>query len=332
MKPAVVASVFALCVGCGTSASSGSDSALDAGRKDDGGSVAFVTGEAAATQRLDAYIERGTVAVKLVTVSCAGDCATVQAVGTGGYPPYTFAWENGSTSAVRRVCPTADTDYSVRVTDSGGTGELPRPPQTAKASVTADVLACSDAGPRDAASAVPSTDGCVGGFMNPSVEGTPQTAAGGAWDAPGWTQCLLQGTAEAYLANQSVGPTYPAPSAGKTYAVIPIEGVPASGGGEGFSQELCAPAAAGASFRFDAMVAMPEPPGAELGLVVSTGVGVCDQSGPWLFNAPLTMSWKTYCVTFAQATPAVTFTFSSNNPVDTALLLVDNIVPVSSCP
>jgi hypothetical protein len=83
--------------------------------------------------------------VKLITLGCAGDCATVQAVGTGGNAPYSYAWENGSTNPVRQVCPASDTAYSVKVTDTGQTGEVPRPSQTATASVTASVLAC-DAG------------------------------------------------------------------------------------------------------------------------------------------------------------------------------------------
>lgn len=193
MKPAVVALLIALSADCGTSANSGYS--LDAGG-DESGNITFATGDAAGAQGLDAgldaYIEQGQVAVRLITLSCAGDCATVQAVGTGGDPPYTYAWENGSTNPVRQVCPASDTAYSVKVTDTGGSGENLRPPQTAGASVTADVLACPDGGPGDAAPAVLSTDACVGGFVNPSIEGTPQTASEGAWDASGWTQCSCQ--------------------------------------------------------------------------------------------------------------------------------------------
>jgi hypothetical protein len=84
--------------------------------------------------------------VHLITLSCSDDCAAVQAVGTGGHPPYTYAWEDGSTNPVRKVCPTADTGYSVRVTDTGQTGELQQLPQTVQASVTAAVLSCPDGG------------------------------------------------------------------------------------------------------------------------------------------------------------------------------------------
>jgi hypothetical protein len=302
---------------------------------DDSGNVTFATGDAAGAQGIDAYIEQGQVAVRLITLSCAGDCATVQAVGTGGYPPYTYAWENGSTNPVRQVCPASDTAYSVKVTDTGGSGENLRPPQTAGASVTADVLACPDGGPGDAA-AVLSTDGCVGGFVNPSIDGTPQTAVGGAWDASGWTQCpcLCPTMGDpSYLANQStsaLGQYYPAPSAGQTYAVIPIKpGFTTTG----FGQQFCAPAAAGTSFRIDAMLLDPSPPGTTFALAVYGGEAVCNESGTMVWAAAsLTQSWTTYCVTLAQATPAITFNGAYNNPAATALILIDNIVPVSSCP
>jgi hypothetical protein len=46
---------------------------------------------------------------------------------------------------LRRVCPDATTSYWVNVTDTGITGELPTPPQTVRAALTADVLTCPDA-------------------------------------------------------------------------------------------------------------------------------------------------------------------------------------------
>jgi hypothetical protein len=153
-----LSSIVVLTAGCGSSV--GTAYSLDVGA-DDAGNVTLVTGDAGASQALDAYIEQGQVAVKLITLSCAGDCATVRAVGTGGFPPYSFAWEDGSTNPVREVCPTADTNYAVKVTDTGETGEVPRPSQTARASVTADVLACPDAGGADAGAADSGVSRCV---------------------------------------------------------------------------------------------------------------------------------------------------------------------------
>jgi hypothetical protein len=88
--------------------------------------------------------------VKIVTLSCAGKCATVQAVATGGNPPYAYAWDDGSTNPVRQLCPTADTSYAVQATDTGESGEIYRASQTARASVAAEVLACPDGGEPDA--------------------------------------------------------------------------------------------------------------------------------------------------------------------------------------
>jgi hypothetical protein len=136
-------SVFSVFVACGGADNRGYSLIVGG---DEGGAGPFSGGDAAVAADLDAYIEQGQVAVKIVTVSCSGDCVTVEAVGTGGHAPYTFRWEDGSNDAVRRVCPAADTGYAVTVTDTGAMGEFPRPPQTARASVTANVLSCPDGG------------------------------------------------------------------------------------------------------------------------------------------------------------------------------------------
>jgi hypothetical protein len=143
----------ALALGCG-----GSPGNLDVGF-DDGGGGLFPIGDASAPGALDAHIEQNHVTVNFVTVSCTGPCADVVAVPTGGYPPYTFAWENGSTSATRQVCPTASTSYSVKVTDTGTSGELERPAETVQVPLAANVLACPDGGISDASADGP-TD-CV---------------------------------------------------------------------------------------------------------------------------------------------------------------------------
>ena len=143
MRTVLASWVIALFVGCGSAGNTGYS--LDVGG-DDAGSIAFVAGDASGAQGLDAYIERSDVAVAFITLSCAGDCAAVEAVGTGGYPPYTFEWDDGSTSATRQVCPTSSMDYSVRVTDTGTVGEVSQPVQTVSASLTAAVLECPDGG------------------------------------------------------------------------------------------------------------------------------------------------------------------------------------------
>jgi hypothetical protein len=120
--------------------------ALDVGG-DDAGGGAFVSGDAKAPAALDAYVEESGIRITFVRVACAGDCATVQAIPTGGNAPYTFVWDDGSASATRRVCPLANTSYFVRVSDTGTTGEFARPSQTVQVPLGAEVLACADAGP-----------------------------------------------------------------------------------------------------------------------------------------------------------------------------------------
>jgi hypothetical protein len=109
-----------------------------------------------ATAALDVAVQdEHRVEVHVVAVSCQGACVSVEAVASGGHPPYTFAWSDGSRAATRLLCPQADTTYAVTVTDTGSVGELARPAATASASVAAEVLgACADGGgaPADASS------------------------------------------------------------------------------------------------------------------------------------------------------------------------------------
>jgi hypothetical protein len=139
-----VASLVAI-AGCGGRTGNPLDVGSDA---DESGS--FVGGDAAAATGLDAHIEENLVTVKIVTLACAGDCATVQAVATGGTPPYSFAWDDGSTTAQRQVCPTSSTSYEVKVSDTGMTGEITHAPETVQVPLTADVLACPSGGVSDA--------------------------------------------------------------------------------------------------------------------------------------------------------------------------------------
>jgi hypothetical protein len=349
MNRVLAASFVVLIAACGTSTHS--QDSRDGG--DDGGSSTFPVGDASGAEGgLGAHIAQGKVAVKLVTVSCSGDCVTVQAVGTGGSPPYSYKWEDGSTNPVRQLCPEAAAAYAVNVTDSGEAGEIPRPPQTVKASVTADVLACPDAGIVDASPPAAPSDACVGGFVNASIEGTPQTEVGGAWDAPGWTQCPSE-PFRAYLASASVHPgngvTYPAPTSGATYAVFAAKGSDDETIPHGFGQTLCTPSEAGASFNVDSrwidpgIPGSPDPAGTLVQLEIFVGQTVCDGYTTGFeeaTNVPITQTWDTYCFTIDAQSPvgSITFTGLVNNPdgtVDpnaTALILIDHVVPVASCP
>jgi hypothetical protein len=84
--------------------------------------------------------------IKVVTLTCSGDCADVEAVAEGGHAPYTFRWEDGSTAARRQLCPNASTQFSVSATDTQiDSSEFAYAAHTATASVTANVLDCAGA-------------------------------------------------------------------------------------------------------------------------------------------------------------------------------------------
>jgi hypothetical protein len=115
----------------------------------------------------------------IVTLSCAGECADAMAVATGGYSPYSFAWENGSTDPQRRVCPTASTSYHLSVSDSGTrSGEFSRPAQTIQVPLTAEVLDCSDAGTRADADAPAETGTDTGVDADTRIDANPSTDSG----------------------------------------------------------------------------------------------------------------------------------------------------------
>lgn len=102
---------------------------------------------------LEVEIQHEALRVELITLSCHGECAEVEAVATGGHDPYTFAWNDGETSAVRRLCPSETTTFEVAATDTAlETEELSYAPRTARAEVTAEVLRCAEDG------GVPPTD------------------------------------------------------------------------------------------------------------------------------------------------------------------------------
>jgi hypothetical protein len=140
----------------GCSASSGS-ARLSLGNDGAGGAASnarlgaggsfLVTGDAGLSRGLSAHVESPPgVTVTFVTLTCSTECTNVQAVATGGFEPYTFAWEDGSTNPVRRLCPTSTSTFTVSVTDTGSNSkEFTRAPQTVSAPVTARVLECTGA-------------------------------------------------------------------------------------------------------------------------------------------------------------------------------------------
>jgi hypothetical protein len=85
--------------------------------------------------------------IEILTLQCAGDCADIVAVARGGNPPYTFAWEDGSSDPRRRVCLEASAKLSVSATDTSvAADEFSYEAKTATTEVTARVLSCDDGG------------------------------------------------------------------------------------------------------------------------------------------------------------------------------------------
>jgi hypothetical protein len=183
---AVALLIAILALGCGGNA--GNPYSLPVG-SDDGGGGSFVGGDdASASGAFDASIEQKHVAVTFVTLTCSDECADVVAVATGGRQPYTFAWDDGSTSAARHVCPTSSTRYSVKVTDTGTSGELARPAETLQVPLAANVIACPDGGASDGGAPIvywatwtrvqPGSPGTAAGSFSPPTGSIGVTYAG----------------------------------------------------------------------------------------------------------------------------------------------------------
>jgi hypothetical protein len=71
---------------------------------------------------------------------CEGSSAMLSAIGIGGSTPYSYTWENGSTSGTRTESPLTNTTYSVTVTDGNGCSN------TDNVNVVVNALPTADAG------------------------------------------------------------------------------------------------------------------------------------------------------------------------------------------
>jgi hypothetical protein len=257
--------------GCGSNEVGGSLGEVGTYEPSEGGT--FTGSDASASRAIDAQVEQNGIQVDVVALSCAGGCATVEAVATGGQPPYTFSWGDGSTSPTRQLCPTADVTYHVTVTDSGAAGEFASPPATAAAQVTADVLAsCPDGG---------------GAPPDASVDGEAAGACVDPGDAP-WTGCES-------IAIGSPNPPGPSPFGGWC-------ATPGAAGSE-WSYALCLPKAllAGQTYSLQVTYQLTNLTGpvSESGVAGSTGACAASQGLLPLQSWPIALT--PYSGTFTQS-------------------------------
>jgi hypothetical protein len=286
----------------------------------------------ASVRALDVHVENpGHVIIELVTLSCAGECADVVGVAHGGFPPYTWHWDDGETSAARRVCPGATRAYTVSVTDRGiSTQEFQQAPETRQATVTAEVLGC------DSPKAEAGAPGLC--LQNPSFEGTVTPTQFTAFDAPPWNSCYTGGfITYSAIADSTLWPAqgwaFPSPSDGATYLAL---GQQAVFNGRA-SQTLCSPVTAGGrvSFFVDLARASSNNPAMEApqqSMQILGGGTECAEDEVLWTSPPLTTEWATYCVTVTPARAMTTLGFRSLGTGGGEMEgLVDHIVPVAHC-
>lgn len=201
------------------------------------------------SRALEADIQnREGVSIEVVTVACAGDCFEVVAVAQGGYPPYTYVWEDGSTGAERKLCPSASRAFVVKATDRGyESEEFERAAETATASVSAEVLACPDAGTPDAAMPEPADAGTPDAGSDPEVRWRALCIPNGSFDNGGagpWRYCPPSNRGTNLLITNGTEPGQPEPVDGMWYLRLD----PEPGQPEVLSVPLCEAVATGTHY------------------------------------------------------------------------------------
>jgi hypothetical protein len=271
-----------------------------------------------------------TVSVRITAFDC-GRCFALQAEASGGRPPYDFEWEDGTHSAVRRVCvENVDAVLTVAVRDAAA---LRSETQTIHLQGVADA-GCPE--PEIPMQPAPKPKACL---KNLSFEGTPAANFGqaGDFDAAPWSTCTDPGaTNTPDIGNDTVAQTLgpiPKPTDGNTFLAL--------GEGEQVSQEFCSPLPdAPVSFEMDLtrlnIGAGLVPETEEVFLEIWGGLSVdCSRRELLWLSAALPMGWDHYCVTLrphsymTQIVLRATADMTLGTP---AYLAIDNLKPVDSCP
>jgi hypothetical protein len=289
--------------------------------------------------RRDAAVSGGALPglrVSVKPVDC-GSCFELQAIPSGGQPPYVFEWSDGTPAVQRKVCvDTDDVVLSVSVRDASGAHSTP---QTIRLEALADASCPTITSPPSAAT-TPLL--CI---KNPSFEGNPVVNVGqsGGFDGNGWSDCVnvSMGTSTPNfpnIGNKSAAPVsganVPDPTNGSTYLGFAE--------GQQVSQTLCAPLDRDATYSLeldlsridvgDGSVAESE----AAFLEVWGGLSVDCSQRELLWASPvLQTGWHHYCLAFHPQQYMDQITLRANTDMSQAtlaFLAVDNLKPVDACP
>lgn len=90
--------------------------------------------------------------IQQVQLACSDDCITVRAFASGGHPPYTYRWSDGSSSQTYELCPGSAELVTVTASDTGvNSPEFELPSTSVEAMLQVHTLQCPEGGPTDEA-------------------------------------------------------------------------------------------------------------------------------------------------------------------------------------
>lgn len=318
-------------VDAGINSQAGTAGAFEQPRTNTGGTGPSPTSDA---DGLAVKIEDAShVSVTLITVSCSGECSDVQAVASGGYPPYKFVWEDGSTSATRKLCPTEHTTFRVTATDTGITSaEFAQAPEAVTAQIETQLEDC-----RDNANADDDPEQCVADL---AFEGDGAATETGIVTAPSpWMMCPSDGEMPSLY-----GPSVPLENFTSLFLQPGAPPLPVASEGDFFlimsphqavSTSLCSPLRAGKpySVKFDLASRWPDVP---VQLAFQGSSASCSKEVTTLWTSPTAPAkWQTFCATFTPDRDytqlTVAFVTGDDDNATKKTLFVDNMAPVTSC-
>jgi hypothetical protein len=308
MRPLVFA--LLLCVGCG--------------------SVRLGEAEPEPSRDFDAAngLDGGPDALKVVVTigtpdAGCGGCVELAVRPDDGTPPYSYEWKDGNRLQSRTVCTSDGVDsYEVLVRDAQGRTSAA---QTVRLDLAAET--CVDA-------SVPLL--CV---KNGSFEGKVQVNGGGQFDAPPWNDCTQPSRFNTpHVTNASI-PQWvtdiPEPTDGRTFVGLQED--------MQVSQTLCEPLLPGdvRYFHIDARkldistATLVNSEQIFLSVWGGTSANCRLNQQLWMQAQPLDEEWQTLCVPVKpqQYMDQLTLWARTDESQGAfSVMVVDNLVPVSSCP